>query len=227
MADAFVLLAGGRGTRMAGAVDDKVLAPLAGKACLAWSVDAFRASGLDGAFVVVCRDAAQRAALAPLFDGLDATFVEGGAERQDSVLAGLRAARGELVFVHDGARPAVRPETLRGLRDVAARDGSAVLARPVRDTVRELPVSGPLRARARVLDRSRLWAMETPQVARLAALLPAYQAVVAAGLRVTDDAAALEHAGLAVSFVDNPFPNPKLTTPADLPLLEALLRALP
>ena len=78
-------------------------------------------------------------------------------------------------------------------------------------------------SRLRTLDRSRLWAMETPQVFSRELITRAYARVAERGLRITDDAQAVEEIGQPVALLENDSPNPKLTTPADLPYLEFLL----
>jgi 2-C-methyl-D-erythritol 4-phosphate cytidylyltransferase len=94
-----------------------------------------------------------------------------------------------------------------------------VLAHRVIDTIKEHRDPG----RLRTLDRSRLWATETPQVFARDLIERAYARVIARGWRVTDDAAAVERLGHPVALLENPHPNPKLTVPADLTYLEFLL----
>jgi len=154
-------------------------------------------------------------------------WVRGGAERQNSVFAGLSALPfpTDFVFIHDMARPCIQPDVLPELLNMARTDGSAVLARRITDTIREGPPDGslPRQANTRTLDRNRLWAMETPQVFKMELILPAYQAVIRDGAQVTDDAAALEYRNLPVSLFENPYSNPKLTRPADIPYVESIL----
>jgi 2-C-methyl-D-erythritol 4-phosphate cytidylyltransferase len=216
---AAILLAGGRGRRMRGAVPDKVLAPLAGRPAFSHSVASFEASGVAGLYVVVCRDRRQLRALAGLAPE-PSILVRGGRERQDSVAAGLAALPADVthVMIHDCARPLVRPGQLRALRGRLLRGGTAVLARRATDTIRE-----ERGGRLRTLERDRLWAMETPQAFERRLISRAYARVAALGRKVTDDAAAVELLGVRVALVENPHPNPKLTTAADLAFAEFLL----
>jgi 2-C-methyl-D-erythritol 4-phosphate cytidylyltransferase len=233
MSSVAILLAGGSGSRMRGVVQDKILEPILGVPGLVYSVRAFLASGVADRFVIVRRDDAQRdAILAALaahgHAGLAITWAVGGAERRDSVLSGLEAAPAgtELAFIHDSARPLVRPESLRALAEAARRDGGAVLAHKVKDTIKQVPkgaVAG-VPVDQRDLDRSTLWSMETPQAFRHTLILEAYRRVVADGAVITDDVAAATHAGHKVTLVENLFPNPKITEPSDLAWVEFLLK---
>ncbi|MBS0632690.1 MAG: 2-C-methyl-D-erythritol 4-phosphate cytidylyltransferase [Verrucomicrobia bacterium] len=219
---AAILLAAGSGTRMGGAVADKVLAPLAGRPVFAHSAAAFMASGVADYYVVLYRDQRQMTELAA-YAPTPSVLVRGGRERQDSVMNALAALPDDIayVFIHDCARPLVRPEQLVALHKIVRRENAVVLAHRVTDTIKEHRDD----ARLRNLDRSRLWAMETPQVFARDLIVRAYARVAARGLAITDDAAAVETLGQPVALLENPHPNPKLTTPADLNYLEFLLSA--
>lgn len=218
---AVILLAAGSGRRMRRAVADKILAPLAGRPVFSHSAAAFAASGVADLYVVVYRDRPQMLALSA-HAPTPALLVAGGAERQDSVMNALAALPGDirLVFIHDCARPLVRPGQLSALHKLARRTGAAVLAHPVTDTIKERRP----RSRLRTLDRSLLWAMETPQVFDRRLLERAYERVRSRRIRVTDDAAAVEGVGHPVALLENTTPNPKLTTPEDFAWLEFLLK---
>lgn len=231
---AALLLCAGRGTRMRRTVADKILAPLAGRPAFVRSLAALADSGVVDLVVVVHRSTAQRAALAHALAAVGAEFappplrwVRGGRERQDSVAAGLAAVpEAKLVLVHDAARPLVAPAQIAAVARAAARDGAAALAHRVTDTIKQCP-AGELRnvrrARVRTLERSRLWAMETPQGFHRDLLARALARAARRSQRVTDDAQAIELAGGTVTFVENAMPNPKLTGPADLAWIEFLL----
>jgi 2-C-methyl-D-erythritol 4-phosphate cytidylyltransferase len=200
-------------------VTDKVLAPLAGRPVFSHSAEAFVASGVADLFVVVYRDRRQMRALSARAP-TPCLLVAGGRERQDSVMNALAALPGDIghVFIHDCARPLIRPAQLVALHRLVRREKAVVLAHRVSDTIKERRAH----SRLRTLDRSVLWAMETPQVFACDLIVRAYARVRARGLRVTDDAAAVELLGHPVALLENPHPNPKLTTPADLPYLEFL-----
>ena len=131
---------------------DKILAPLAGRPVFAHSAAAFVASGVADFYLIVCRNPRQSLELSA-YAPTPALFVQGGRERQDSVAAALAEMPGDIdyVFIHDCARPLVRPEQLGALLKAVRRDGAVVLAHRVTDTVKQLParMRGPRRARPR------------------------------------------------------------------------------
>jgi len=176
-----ILLAAGSGQRMQGAVEDKILAPLRSEPVINHSVRAFLDSGFIDRFTIVYRDVEQSSALAyPLreFGDLPVDWVQGGNERQDSVRHGLLAQTHECryVYIHDCARPLVSRNALRLLRETVKRDGAAVLAKPVADTIKRAPAgAAPRNLMLEDLDRSRLWAMETPQGFYFPDILAAYE----------------------------------------------------
>jgi 2-C-methyl-D-erythritol 4-phosphate cytidylyltransferase len=205
---------------MAGSVPDKVLATLGGKPVIAHSAAAFAASGVADLYVVVYRDRSQMTALSA-YAPTPALLVRGGRDRQDSVAAALAALPGDIryVFIHDCARPLIQPEQLIALHKIVKREQAVVLAHRVTDTIKEHRASG----RLRTVDRSKLWAMETPQVFAKDLIERAYARVRARKLVVTDDAAAVELLGHPVALLENTLANPKLTSPKDLYYLEFLL----
>ena len=217
---AAILLAAGSGKRMAGAVNDKVLVELRHRPLFSHSAAAFAESGVADLFVVVYRDQRQMlelAACAPT----PAVFIRGGRQRQDSVANALAALPPDIneVFIHDCARPFVRVEQLVALHKIVRREGAVVLAHRVTDTIKLHHDTGHLKT----LDRTKLWAMETPQVFDRDLITRAYAQVAAKKLRITDDAAAVELLKHPIALLENPHPNPKLTTPADLAWFEYLL----
>ncbi|MBE7491575.1 MAG: 2-C-methyl-D-erythritol 4-phosphate cytidylyltransferase [Planctomycetes bacterium] len=147
--------------------------------------------------------------------------VAGGARRQDSVLAGLRAtdARLPFVMIHDAARPFVLPNELVNVMAKTRACGAAMLAMPVRDTLKR--VRGD--AIADNVDRADLWAAQTPQCFRRDALLAAFERHNARD--VTDDAAMAALDGVVCHVVAGSGLNFKITTSEDLQLAEALLKA--
>jgi 2-C-methyl-D-erythritol 4-phosphate cytidylyltransferase len=225
---AAILLAAGRGARMQDTVSDKILAPLAGRPVFAHSAAAFQASGVSDFYAIVHRDTPQLRALMA-YAPTPAIFVHGGQERQDSVAHALEALPDDIdyVFIHDCARPLVRAEQLIALHKIVRRENAAVLAHRVTDTIKEHLSQnlskGGTGSRLRTLDRSRLWAMETPQVFSRELITRAYARIAAKKLHITDDVQAVELLGQPVALLENPHPNPKLTTPADFAYLEFLL----
>ncbi|MGC6455321.1 MAG: 2-C-methyl-D-erythritol 4-phosphate cytidylyltransferase [Coraliomargaritaceae bacterium] len=226
-----ILLAAGSGTRMHGSVTDKILTPLAGQPLFLHPLRAFARSGVAQQAVLTYRDEAQKAELQShipeeLQQSIDITYTPGGATRQQSVLAALEILPQDtqLVFVHDAARPLITAAAIQTLHRAAQTDGAAALAHPVTDTIKRLPQgAAPQNAALEDLQRDRLWAMETPQAFPYTDLLTAYRQVEQDQQTSTDDAAAYATLGKTVTLVDHSLPNPKLTTPQDLPYLEHLL----
>jgi 2-C-methyl-D-erythritol 4-phosphate cytidylyltransferase len=217
---AAILLASGRSSRMEGIVPDKILASLGGKPVFAHSAATFYRSGVVDFFVVTYRDQHQLVELSA-YAPTPTLFVPGGAERQDSVAAALAELPDdvEFVFIHDCARPLVRSEQLVALHKIVRQENAVVLAHRVTDTIKENRGDG----RLRMLDRDRLWAMETPQAFARDLISRAYAKAIAGQHKLTDDAAAVELLKHPIALLENPHPNPKLTTPADLAYLEFLL----
>ena len=221
---AAILLAAGGSRRMEGTVPDKILAPLGGKPVFAHSAATFYRSGVIDTFIVTYRDQAQMVGLSA-YAPTPTLFVPGGRERQDSVAAALAELPDDVgyVFIHDCARPLVRAEQLVALHKIVRREDAVVLAHRVTDTIKEHRGEG----RLRTLVRRHLWAMETPQVFSRKLLCRAYARAAARKLVLTDDAAAVELFNHPIALLENPYPNPKLTTPADLAYLEFLLAPPP
>lgn len=155
-------------------------------------------------------------------EGVELIRVNGGAERPDSVRAGLSALdpEVELVAVHDGARPLVGLEAIEVTFTTAAEVGAAVLARRVTDTLKREDAGG---FSGEAVSREGLWAMETPQTFRVDWLREAYEQVGSGAKAVTDEVSALELSGRKTKFVESTAPNPKVTVPGDLVLLEHLM----
>ncbi len=148
--------------------------------------------------------------------------VPGGRERQDSVWNGLAAVAPacELVAIHDGARPCVTPALIAATLAAARESGAAVAAQRVTDTIKQSDdgqvISGHL-------ERRKLWAVQTPQTFRLEVIHRALTEARARGLNLTDDTAACALIGQPVRLVEGLDPNPKVTRPADVAVVEVCL----
>ena len=209
----------------------KALIEVAGRPLVLWSTWAIaRTPGVDEVLVVLHEDDLATVPGSPLGEALRAAgatrFVRGGARRQDSVRLGVEASRAEperLVLVHDAARPFVDPGIVARALARAAASGAALLAVPVRDTVKRAREGQPPLV-AETVPRSGLWLAQTPQVARRADLLRALAEAERAGVEVTDEAAALERLGIAVELVPSEERNFKVTTAADLTRAREMLR---
>ncbi len=212
-----LLVAAGRGERL-GAEGPKAFVMLAGRPMIDWSLDALRAVPAIEQIVV---------ALPPGVRAPAGTVgVAGGAARSQSVRAALDAAGhgppDEPVLVHDAARPLATPELFeRALAALAALGCDAVVAAaPVSDTVKR---AGERLRVVETLDRRALWAVQTPQVFRRAALAAALAAPDDVLAAATDDAGLVERAGGTVHVVESPAENLKVTNPVDLRLAEILI----
>lgn len=216
-----VIVAAGSGTRMGGV--SKPFLRLEGRPLLAWVLDAFGQCALVDEILLVVREAelerAQSlAAGRPKFAGA----LPGGQTRQFSVRAGVRAAAGEYVAVHDGARPLVSPACIEKTVRAAFACGAAAAAVHVKDTIKVADADGNVQSTP---ERASLWAVQTPQVFEKALLLRAFAAAEAAGADYTDDCQLIEAAGGTVRLVEGDYSNLKITTPEDMDVARALLRA--
>lgn len=152
-----------------------------------------------------------------------AKVVRGGENRVHSVLlAALEAGDAELLAVQDGARPLTTPQLIDEVIALAERCGAAAPAVQVKDTVKQVRSDGAVE---RTLDRSALRAVQTPQVFQADLLKAALQSALESDAAVTDDCGAVERLGKTVYLTEGDETNLKITTPADLILAEALLRA--
>ncbi|WP_036652570.1 2-C-methyl-D-erythritol 4-phosphate cytidylyltransferase [Paenibacillus pini] len=142
-----------------------------------------------------------------------AQVIPGGTERQHSVYKGLSEVSTEWVMVHDGVRPFVEPAHVESCFLKAKEDGAAVLAVPVKDTIKQVNGSGIIVATP---DRQSLWAIQTPQAFRLSELKQAHEQARTNGFVGTDDAMLMERMGIRVSVVEGSYTNIKITTPEDL-----------
>jgi 2-C-methyl-D-erythritol 4-phosphate cytidylyltransferase len=221
-----VIVAAGKGTRM-GAGVDKLFLEVAGRPVVAHTWQRFDDAACIAEIVVVVREGMQAA-----FNELAEKFsfqkkfrlVAGGVERQDSVWNGLAALspQSEIVAIQDAARPCTSLDLIEATIAAARETGAAVAAQPVTDTIKE-SADGSLISHT--IDRSRLWAMQTPQTFRVETIRSALTEVRRQGMVVTDDTAACELIRQPVRLVASASPNPKVTVPADLAYIELLLRA--
>ncbi len=220
-----IILAAGRGERM-GAKVDKAFLSLGPKPLVAYSLLAFEACSDIDAIILVVRRSRMSAAreLCRMF-GISKFFkvVSGGSSRQDSVRAGLSALPPEstLVAIHDSARPLVTAPLIAATLKSAREKGSGIAARKIVDTVKVVEKGNVV---VSTLDRSKLWAVETPQSFSAELIRRAYDAVAKAGKTVTDDSGALEFIGEKARLIEWQKPNLKVTVAEDLAVAGELLR---
>lgn len=213
-----LILAAGRGERL-GAERPKALVELAGRPLIEWSVEVLRGISAIERIVV----ALPAGAPAPA----GTTGVLGGAVRSESVRLALGAAgAGDPVLVHDAARPLLTAELIESTLAAALGDGvdCAIAAAPVTDTIKRADAGHVVQE---TLDRSQLWAVQTPQVFRRGALERALDVPREVLAQATDDAWLIERMGGTVVVVPSSQRNLKVTTPEDLELAELLLASRP
>jgi 2-C-methyl-D-erythritol 4-phosphate cytidylyltransferase len=219
--------AAGMGKRMGAEINKQYLL-LAGKPILSHTLQIFEdAPFVDDIFVIVpeaeipyCMEhVVERHGFAKV-----RAIVAGGAERQHSVMNGLRAATlvgdDDVVLIHDGVRPFVSARVLERAVEVARLHDGALVAVPVKDTIKVV-VDGVVKATP---AREELWQAQTPQAFRYSVIMAAHEIAAAERYLGTDDAALVEWMGKDVHIVMGDYRNIKITTPEDLVLAEAFLR---
>jgi len=212
-----IVVAAGSGVRLGGEVP-KAVRPLVGRPLVSWSVAALAAGGVTEVVVVV-GDGLQDVFAEALVDApIPWRLVVGGATRQESVARGIAALpAGEIVLVHDAARPLVPAEVVRGVVEAVRSGASAVIpVVPMSDTIRQVADAGSV-----VVDRTGLRAVQTPQGFARDVLVTAH--VAAAGKDYTDDAAVCEASGYEVVLVPGSREALKITEPYDLAVAEAIV----
>ena len=217
-----IVVAAGRGTRYG--ATDKVLSPLDGRSILAWVVDAFTTSCVREIVIVAGPHTwvAVSELVHRLRSGTPIRIVTGGERRQDSVARGVAAVSAgiDLVVIHDAARPMVTAMLIDRTVDQARETGAAIAACPVTDTLKRVRVDLTIEA---TIPRDALWAAQTPQAFRRDPLTEAFKSTAFQQQTFTDEAALFEELGYPVAVVPNHEPNPKVTHPGDLAVIEALL----
>ena len=211
-----LVVAAGRGERL-GSPGPKAFVMCGGRSMLEWSIDALKAVPEIVHIVVATPPGIEAPA--------GTTGVFGGDERSHSVRAALHhTLAGDPVLVHDAARPLVTPEIIRAVLAGLDPDAdAAIAAAPVADTIKRAGADGA--TVAETLDRSALWAIQTPQVFRREVLERALAQPHDVLAAATDDASIVEGMGGTVRLVECPRENFKVTTPDDLRLADLLLRA--
>ena len=221
---AAIVAAGGTGSRL-GRKTHKPFVRLAGRPLLCWTLRALEASRLVERIVLVVHpdDIRPAGRMVRRFRLRKVgRIVAGGSSRSDSVWRGIQAlpAGTEWVLVHDGARPLVSPALVEETLKAAREHGAAIAAVPVVPTIKQAEGGWV----TRTLDRTHLWAVQTPQAFRLGLLRKAHERGRARKIRPTDDAALVEAMGRPVRIVLGSERNLKVTTPEELLIAGALLR---
>jgi 2-C-methyl-D-erythritol 4-phosphate cytidylyltransferase len=218
--------AAGMGRRMGKAVAKQFL-PLGDKPMLAHTLLAFqRAAEIDEIIPILSKEDME-SCLRDIIEQYHITKVKtlvvGGKERQDSVMNGLKKLDKDasVVLVHDGVRPFVTAEMIRESVELAKKGECVVVGVPLKDTIKEVDDKGLVR---HTLERSRLWAIQTPQAFPVKALKRAYEEAFKKRVYGTDDATIVERMGGSVRVLMGSYENIKITTPEDLMLAEEILK---
>jgi 2-C-methyl-D-erythritol 4-phosphate cytidylyltransferase len=219
-----VVPAAGRGTRVGGDCPKQYL-PLAGRPLIAHTLERLAAHPrIAGLLVTLAAGDAHWSGIDTL-NGKPVLTAIGGAERSDSVLAGIDAlpasvGAGDFVLVHDAARPCVRLADIGKLIELAGAADGGLLGAPLRDTLKRANTAG----RSELTEpRDLRWRAFTPQMFRRGQLAMALREAVRRGVNVSDEAMAMERVGFAPLLVEGAEDNIKVTTAADFALAEFLL----
>lgn len=214
-----IIVAAGSSRRMG---FDKLAAYLAGTTVLRKTLEAFLSAKSITEIILVC-PCERWDQIAGVEWSKPVRRIDGGPNRQDSVIAGINTIShlAEMVAVHDGARPLVSPIDIDRCVKAAHTHRASALARRVTETLKR---SNAEDFSSAGVSREHLWFMETPQVFEVGLLRQAYEFVTQNDLIVTDEVSAVEALGFHVKLIESEHPNLKITTPADLKLAEALFR---
>lgn len=218
-----IVLAAGKGTRM-GADIPKQFLSIHDKPVLYYSLKAFQDHEDIKEIVLVInkeyQDYCREQILLPYGITKVVRMVEGGAERCDSVYAGLQACNPcEYVFIHDGARPFLTKDIIDRCTAAVKEYKACVVGMPVKDTIKISDEQGFI---ASTPSRETVWMVQTPQVFRYELIMNAYTKMIASGTAgITDDAMAVERYGdQKVRFVQGSYENIKITTPEDIKIAQ-------
>ena len=212
-----VIAAAGSGTRMGGVSKPNIV--LLGKTLFEYVLGAFNASSVDE-IVVVCSEDNEISLKSLAKDNVKPiSFVRGGSTRAESVFNGVCASDAEVFCVHDCARPFITPHIIDISIETAVRSGASCIASPIVDTVKMYSDTGEITTP----DRSKMFAVQTPQCFKKSLYLSARNAAENAEL-FTDETSLLESNGISVEYVMNHDINMKLTSAGDISLAEAIMK---
>jgi|SRR5262249_2396412 len=216
-----IIVAAGSSERMG---FDKLFALVSGKPVIAHTIAAFENTKCVDEIILVGRADSLRELQKLIGQPTKVKqIVAGGAERSDSVRAGLEHvdSKSDYVAVHDAARPMITPEKITCVFEAARANAAASLAEPINDTLKRADTDLAVKES---VDRSGIYGMQTPQVFERKLLEEAYELVAKKKISVTDEVSAVELLGRKIVLVPNYDFNFKVTYPRDLPLAEFVLR---
>jgi len=217
--------AAGTGRRM-GTDKSKQYLEVGGRPILAHTLEVFdRCDAVSEVYLIVHED--NCAFACDLIDGMrfskNIKVIPGGKERQDSVRNGLNSIyKCDMVMIHDGVRPFVTEDIINRAIEETIRYGATTVAVPAKDTIKSVGEEGFV---TETLERKKLWQIQTPQTFKYEIIKEAFDRAYADGFYGTDDAALVERLGYKVKVVEGSYQNIKITTPEDMIIAEAILKA--
>lgn len=223
-----VIVAAGRGTRMNMEMNKQYI-EVCGKPVLAWTLQVFEDTVVIDEIILVVNEQELVYCKQQIVEKYKLkkvrTLVAGGKERQDSVYSGLMEVDPscDIVLVHDGARPFVTRKILEESIDAAREFGASCVAVPVKDTIK---IEDSNQFVNETLDRSILWAIQTPQTFQFDLLFKAHNKAMEEGFKGTDDSVLVERMGVRTKLTMGSYNNIKITTKEDLVMAEAIARSM-
>lgn len=219
-----IVLAAGSGSRMNSAIKKQFM-EIKGKPVIWYSLFAFQQSRVEQIILVTGKDDIEYCKRDIIekynFDKVDAV-VAGGNERYESVYNGLQKVKGDIVLIHDGARPLINNDIINRCIDGAEKYGACVAGMPVKDTIKIVKENNIIESTP---DRRTVWITQTPQAFTAELIQKAYNNMKNSITgNITDDAMVVEQfTGHEVRFVQGDYTNIKITTPEDITIAEALI----
>jgi 2-C-methyl-D-erythritol 4-phosphate cytidylyltransferase len=219
-----IIVAAGRGERIKTKTPKQFL-NLADKPLLAHTIEKFEKSHLiDEIVVIVAKDYlgfCSKEVVDKFGFNKVKRVVSGGEERQDSVSKGLKVidSNADIVLIHDGVRPVIKPQKINEIVKFCQKRGSVVFGLPVKETIKRVEENRVITT----LDRNRIWAVQTPQVFPYKVIMDAYKKAEKDRFFGTDDSQLVERMGIEVRVIKGDEDNIKITTMEDLKIAEYLL----
>ena len=221
-----IVVAAGKGKRM-GANYNKQFIQLRNKPILAYTLEVLQKSNIIQNIILVVGETevefCKEMVVSKYTLDKVSHVIPGGSERKDSVQKGLLMLGDDcdVVLVQDGARPFLTEDMINMSIETAMLEGAVIVAVPVKDTIK---IANDDMEVVETLERSRLWAVQTPQTFKKDVIIGAYQKLGDNQLEITDDASVVEGLGIKVKILMGNYKNIKITTPEDLLIAEEILK---
>ena len=220
-----IIVAAGKGRRMESSVN-KVYIDLNGKKAIVRTLEAFQENHLINEIILMVNEKDIEYCKCEVVDFSVFTkiknIVHGGVTRQESVRNGIDeiSEQSEFVLIHDGARAMISQDIIERSIEGAIRYGAVSIGMPVKDTIKVTDKNGFV---INTLERSTLWAVQTPQVFKKDIILEAHKRAQELDIEATDDAMLVESLGYKLKLIEGSYENIKLTTPEDVIIARALI----